>query len=809
MAETPNLPGYKIMRRLGRGGMATVFLAIQESMGREVALKVMASHLTEDNMWAKRFIHEAQVIAQLSHPSIVPVYDVGTHEGQFFISMEYLQGGSLKDRMKQLLPIPEVLKIAAGVAAGLDFAGEKGFVHRDIKPDNIMFREDGSPVILDFGIVKQMSEGASKMTQTGVIVGTTSYMSPEQAQGRDLDGRSDIYSLGVMFYELLTGAPPFKGETDVATLLMHINEPPPPLPEDLRELQPLIDKSLAKDPFDRYTRAREMIDHLEELEADIKLMLTKRREGSPSEPTRMKPAVDDDATMVMNTTSRQHAVTSEEELTKVLSSAKATIKDFSAESRERKARRTKRMIATMSMVAVIAVGYLGYHQLYVIPQERALNEQRIKDAEMKTQNRVKELLVMAEHKRKGLLPSDQKEVEKVISAYREILQLDPDNEEAKVALEKFGERYLELARKSVATKNIEKAETYREYVQQLIPRHPDLANLNAAIKDARSQLFNTQLKAEEVNALLDVAEKDIESSEGFSDGAYTKLQQVLRIDDTNTHAQQLLTKMLERTYTQTESYIESGRITRAQQNMEILEKYYEEPERLIGLNEKLRQASTRIAKQQNKSNLLKQASHLERERRNISVNEVLRGIYQKILSSDSRNKEALAGMKAVSDYDLNLARKAIEERDFPRAKQQISLVEKTTPRHSGLSGVKQSLKTAEKNASTVDQLIKNVNTRISSNKTGDAKRKELKQAITDIEKARKMDPKNPELEDVLRSLESEYVATISQHIADDNDNLVEDYFSDTAGQAWPTDRILQLQLSQKKTKPKRVITGGF
>jgi len=276
-APLPNIPGYKIKRQLGQGGMARVFLAKQESFGRDVALKVMHAPPGNDNIWAKRFIHEAQVIAQLSHPNIVPVYDVGTHDGQFYISMEFVKGGSLEDLKLGSMPINKTLKVIAGVAAGLDFAGEKGFVHRDVKPDNVMFREDGSPVILDFGIVKQLDSTDSKMTQTGTVVGTATYMSPEQAQGRSLDIRSDIYSLGIMFYELLTGAPPFQGDSAIATLMMHVNDKAQPLPQTLRPLQCVMDKVLAKNPGERYPRARAMIEHLQKLEPQLKQIISRQQ----------------------------------------------------------------------------------------------------------------------------------------------------------------------------------------------------------------------------------------------------------------------------------------------------------------------------------------------------------------------------------------------------------------------------------------------------------------------------------------------------------------------------------------------------
>lgn len=270
MTDTlPSIPGYRIQKQMGQGGMATVYLAVQESFGRPVALKVMSDQLGQDDIWAQRFMHEARVVAQLSHSNIVPVFDVGSHEGRFYISMELLKGGKLDDKIHRGLTTEEAIRIVSGVAAGLDYAGSKGFVHRDIKPDNIMFRDDGTPVILDFGIAKQ-KDGDSKMTKTGTIVGTTGYMSPEQAMGQELDERSDIYSLGIMLYELLTGTVPFRGDSAVAVLLKHVQEVPPPLPMQLSIFQPCLDRALAKKPEDRYQRASEMMLHLQELLSQFK-----------------------------------------------------------------------------------------------------------------------------------------------------------------------------------------------------------------------------------------------------------------------------------------------------------------------------------------------------------------------------------------------------------------------------------------------------------------------------------------------------------------------------------------------------------
>jgi serine/threonine-protein kinase PpkA len=248
----PAIPGYTIVRKLGSGGMANVYLAVQESFGRSVALKVMYSHLLEDESFAKRFVREARLAAQLSHNCIVPIYEIAHLEEYYYMAMEYLPGGDLRAKIKAGLRLPEGLTIIITVARGLNYAASKGLVHRDIKPENILFREDGSPLIGDFGIAR-LVDSETKMTVTGSILGTPRYMSPEQAKSTEVDPRSDLYSLGIILYEVLTGAPPFLGESPFTVGLKHITEAPPDLPEHLAGFQPFMDTALAKEPEDRFT----------------------------------------------------------------------------------------------------------------------------------------------------------------------------------------------------------------------------------------------------------------------------------------------------------------------------------------------------------------------------------------------------------------------------------------------------------------------------------------------------------------------------------------------------------------------------
>ena len=262
MTDSLEIPGYQIQSVLGEGGMATVYLSIQESLERQIALKVMHSAPVMDKTFCARFIEEGKTVARLRHPSIVNIYDIGCHNNTYYMAMEYVDGGSLTDRLKSPLGAQEALTIIRSIAGALGYAHEHGFVHRDIKPANILFREGGEATLTDFGIAKAL-ESDKQLTQMGYAIGTPEYMSPEQARAAKLDGRSDLYSLGIVLYELLTGKRPFSSDDAFATALMHLNQPAPPLPEHLSVYQPIVDRLLAKNPDERYADARQLIQALD------------------------------------------------------------------------------------------------------------------------------------------------------------------------------------------------------------------------------------------------------------------------------------------------------------------------------------------------------------------------------------------------------------------------------------------------------------------------------------------------------------------------------------------------------------------
>ena len=258
MAIPTKFGRYEIKSELGRGGMATVYRAYDPLFDREVALKVLPREMLHDPQFRSRFDRELKIVAGLEHPAIVPVYDVGEEDGQPYFVMRYMSGGSLSSEIeKGKFSLEDAARIIEKVSQGLAYAHKKGIVHRDLKPDNILFDNTGAPFISDFGVAK-LTESTSSLTGSGVI-GTPAYMSPEQAQGNDIDGRSDVYGLGVIVYQMLSGQQPYSADTPMGVVVKHITEPVPEilktLPSLPSEVDNLIKTSMAKDRTKRYSTA--------------------------------------------------------------------------------------------------------------------------------------------------------------------------------------------------------------------------------------------------------------------------------------------------------------------------------------------------------------------------------------------------------------------------------------------------------------------------------------------------------------------------------------------------------------------------
>ncbi|MFN8455634.1 MAG: serine/threonine-protein kinase [Anaerolineae bacterium] len=257
---------YQIVAPLGEGGMAAVYKAYQPGMERYVALKVLPRHFAHDPQFVARFEQEAKILARLQHPHILPVFDYGQADGYAYIVMPFLHSGTLTDLMRGApLPLAQIRRIISQVGDALDYAHSQGLIHRDVKPSNILLDERGNCLLTDFGIAK-MIESSAHLTATGGFIGTPAYMSPEQGLGQKIDGRSDIYALGIILYEMALGQVPYKAETPMAVVVKHINDPLP-IPRQVNSSLPegvegVILKALAKQPEDRYATAGDMVQAL-------------------------------------------------------------------------------------------------------------------------------------------------------------------------------------------------------------------------------------------------------------------------------------------------------------------------------------------------------------------------------------------------------------------------------------------------------------------------------------------------------------------------------------------------------------------
>ncbi len=461
MDDTIQIPGYIVERNIGSGAMAIVYLAVQKALDRRVALKLMSSSLLSDSTFRDRFLKEGRIIAQLNHPNIITIYDIGLAGSNYYMAMEYLQSGTLKERMEKPLSPEQAVAILGRIASALGYAHKRNFVHRDVKPANILFREDGTPVLTDFGIAKALGD-STQMTQAGLTIGTPSYMSPEQALGKPVDARCDLYALGVVFYEMLTGTKPYRAEDSFAIALMHINEPIPRLPPELSRFQPIIDRLMAKAPDQRFASAEALIEALQPfLPGDTATMTARRPTVSPG-----------------NVSSKAATVS-----TRAVPTPSAT--------RSRKPWPLW-LGGGGSVAALGLVGYLGYAGHIALPfgtlpappedpfgVEFKNNALPLSEAQ---QAQVRRMLEIAQlNLETGRLVDPP--VSNAAYVFHQILALDPANPEARAGLLEIAQTYLDRARLGLS-ESADPTTILNQVNAGLVaaPRHPELLELKRRLE---------------------------------------------------------------------------------------------------------------------------------------------------------------------------------------------------------------------------------------------------------------------------------------------------------------------------------------
>lgn len=259
--DAVQIAGFRVLRQIGEGGMSKVYLAEREADDAQLVLKVMDPKLREDEVFLQRFIQEYRIISKIQNEHVVRIFDQGVDDRHAYITMEYFSGGDLKERLKNGISSINALKLMVQIAKALDAVHAAGVVHRDLKPQNLMFREDNRLAIADFGLAKELNSEMN-LTQVGMVLATPLYMSPEQVIGRKADKRSDMYSLGIIMFELLTGTQPFTADNAAALGYMHVHADIPRLPKRLAGYQPVIERLLAKDPEQRFQSARDLFAYI-------------------------------------------------------------------------------------------------------------------------------------------------------------------------------------------------------------------------------------------------------------------------------------------------------------------------------------------------------------------------------------------------------------------------------------------------------------------------------------------------------------------------------------------------------------------
>ena len=454
------LPGFRIEREIGRGGMAHVHLAVQNKFGRLVALKVVSADYANDTNFRKRFLSESRINAQLTHPNIVQVYDVGAHESLLFLVMEYLRGGDLNQRLEKGMHVTELIDVINDIGKALDYAHQKGFIHRDIKPENILFREDGSAVLTDFGIARTVSENPS-LTLAGTVVGTPQYMSPEQASGRELDGRSDLYSLGVVFYRMLTGDVPYEANSAVSIGIKHLQEPIPRLPNYLDVFQPMIDRMLAKKPEHRYQTGAELSAALDEVRTSTRLP---------------------------NATIKSKVVTTQE-IRAVGTTLLTTARDPVRAKRRSRRQRRQRLFRRFTSLGLVFV-LVGIGSWIFVQQPQWINRL------MTITGIIEDPMVQVVWNDAQSLHQDPNQsLDAIVAGYRRVLSIEPEHLEARSAIEGLAAQWKDDILQALQQGNLAAAETKLIESIAAFPEDRVLADLSQQLTNhqhADSLLTTTQ-----------------------------------------------------------------------------------------------------------------------------------------------------------------------------------------------------------------------------------------------------------------------------------------------------------------------------
>ncbi len=650
------IPGYRIIKTLGRGGMATVYLALQESVDREVALKVMSPALMVDPNFGERFLREARIAAKLHHRHVVGVHDVGRHNDIHYIAMEFLPGGSPRIEDKHPLEATFVLRVVREIATALGYAHSKGFVHRDVKPDNILLHDDGTAALTDFGIARA-SDSATRMTRTGSVIGTPYYMSPEQARGRPLDGRADLYSLGVVLYEMLTGGVPYQADDPLAIGIMHITEPVPRLPVQLQALQGLLDRMMAKLPEERFQSGEEIADIIREIEMDI-------AEGQfpqiavPSENYRRKVMAEHSRTQRLQAgaTPKPNNVSgarSEPSLGRVEDVTGSDRRPRPLQSRPVPDRGNRPLWPLIAGICVVVL--IGLVVLFREPLGRMISPGDV------AENLAKAEAAVREQRFYGAPDS-------ALELYRQVIAVDPDNSTAKVGISNVGNKLVMDATDRVSAGEYDRA-------RELLGMAKEVLGGGAQVEQLESHLNDKESAAQNIEDLMVRAQAAlVEKRLIGADGALDLFKRVIDDDASNFDAVKGQKEALNEVALQAEKAVDDGDFATARQLVDEIARVSANHVSLSNLRPRI--ADGQSDAQESIENDLRRAEQLITERAFYQpANNNALSILRSVLERDPNNLRAKNNISRIASELIGESRTYLNKGDIDGAKRLLQKAE--------------------------------------------------------------------------------------------------------------------------------------
>ncbi|HNR91179.1 MAG TPA: serine/threonine-protein kinase [Dokdonella sp.] len=664
------IPGYEMLSELGEGGMATVYLAIQHSLDRKVAIKVMRRELRVSNgpmpEFERRFLLEGRTMAKLPHRNIVAVYDIVTRDDIAYISMEYLEGGTLSERMREGVSLGEAIGIVVQLANGLEFAHRNGVIHRDLKPSNVMFRDPTTPVLTDFGIAKQSDVMASRITQTGLVLGTPTYMSPEQASGRETDGRSDQYSLGILFYELLTGQPPFTGDNPMNVLMGHALQPPPPLPADLAPLQPVFDRMLAKTPADRFKNLQDFTRALRTIVVGNDTLAKKLGDITAS-----------------STSERLRALGFSGELTGgdsgfALDLLRMPRTDPSLRNAtsgvQRALRQRPRLFAAIAAgLGALLIG--GVLWLAFAPRQLSQDEQVLVRTLLREADRFVESGALLD-------PPGENAFEDV----QKVLQKDPANARALELLQQIGDKVRAQAEAALAAGNLEDAGERANQALLVVPDDDAVQALVKRIGDEQAARTRAQ-RVTELLAKADEAEK--RGRRNGPDGAYALLRNALALAPDNAGALQRLKVITDAEFRRVRDLLKLNRADEAAQAHAALKADFGSDAAFIALGEDIVRAQGEATRTRQVAERLARAqAAFAAGRISEPLGDNAFELYEQARQLDEKSGAVAAFRKTLTDRLITDARAARERGDFVATLDRAELALRIDPALAGAKAIR-------------------------------------------------------------------------------------------------------------------------